>query len=108
MLKMIALVFGGLYLLGGVVGFVLLPAGGVFVGIIAAKTDKARLYCQLAGSVLLFLGVLGLVAPTLLATLIAHHPSADMTTDNLLHLVSGIAFAYFGFLTRGESAPARA
>jgi hypothetical protein len=36
-------------------------------------------------------------APQLTAALLAH-PGADLMTDNLLHLMTGIALSYFGFL----------
>jgi len=112
----VALVFGGLYLLVGIVGFLLVPSGGSLLGIfavngfhhsfhtvvgllgvLAAWRGYGRLYCQVMGAVFIILGVLGLLAPGLVATLLAH-PSADIFTDNLLHLMSGIGFAYFGTL----------
>lgn len=118
MANMLALIFGILYLLGGVVGFILTPSGGDVLGIfpvntfhhifhitfgglglVAGWSGRGRLYCQAAGAVFLVLGLLGLIAPPLAAVLLAH-PGADLLTDNLLHLMTGVALAYFGFLPR--------
>ncbi len=118
MANAMALIFGSLYLLGGVVGFLLTPSGGVLLGIFpinifhhvfhiaagalgiaAGWNGRGRLYCQAAGGVFVVLGLLGLVAPPLTAVLLAH-PGADLLTDNLLHLMTGIALLYFGLLPR--------
>ena len=118
MVNALALIFGVLYFLVGVVGFSLTPSGGVLLGIFAVNTfhhifhitlgglglvagwmGRGRLYCQVAGVVFLLLGVLGLITPPLIATLLAH-PAADMLTDNLLHLMTGLGLSYFGFLPR--------
>src|SRR5262245_2178132 len=117
MAETVAAVFGGLYLLVGLVGFALVPGSGSLLGIfavngfhhtfhvvvgvlglLAAWRGLGRLYCLVAGAVFILLGVLGLAAPGLVATLLAHS-SADIFTDNLLHLLSGIGFAYFGLLS---------
>ena len=116
MANVLALIFGILYLLGGVVGFILTPSGGDVLGIFPVNTfhhifhitlgglgllagwrGRGRLYCQAAGAVFVALGLLGLIAPPVIALLLAH-PGADLLTDNLLHLMTGIALAYFGFL----------
>src|SRR5712692_7646006 len=116
MREVIALVHGGIYLLVGIVGFALNPLGGVMLGIFAvnpfhhifhlalgafglitARMGRGRLYCQVAGIVLLALGAAGSLVPALTAALLAE-PSANILTDNLLHLVTGTALAYFGFL----------
>jgi len=115
MINTVAAVFGILYLVTGVIGMVMMPSGGVFLGIFAVNTfhhifhivlgglgpvaawrRMGRLYCQIAGSVLVLLGV---VTPSLMVNLLAI-PPADLFTDNLLHLVSGFALVYFGFLLR--------
>jgi hypothetical protein len=114
----VALIFGGLYLLVGVVGFILVPGGGMVLGIfpvnlfhhifhivfgglglLAGVQQRGRRYCQIAGAVFFVLGLVGLAAPPLTAALLAH-PGADMTTDNLMHLMTGIGLGYFGFLPR--------
>ena len=118
--NVIAYVHGGIYGLVGVLGFVLNPGGGLMLGIFAvnpfhhffhialggfgvimARLARGRVYCQVAGVVLLALGVLGLLAHALVAPLIAN-PNANLLTDNLLHLVTGTALAYFGFLPQAE------
>ena len=123
MINIVAAVFGILYLLAGVVGMIMMPGGGVFLGIFAVNTfhhvfhivvgglgpvaawrKTGRLYCQITGSVLVLLGVLGVAAPGLMVHLLAI-PPADLLTDNLLHLVSGFALVYFGFLLRPASVP---
>src|ERR1044071_9309961 len=123
MINTVAAVFGTLYLLAGVIGMVMMPGGGVFLGIFAVNTfhhlfhivvgglgpvaawrKMGRLYCQITGSVLLLLGVLGVVMPGLMVKVLAI-PPADLLTDNLLHLVSGFALVYFGFLLRPTVLP---
>ncbi len=126
MAETVAAVFGGLYLLVGLVGFALVPGGGSLLGIfavngfhhtfhlvvgvlglLAAWRGWGRAYCLIAGAVFILLGLLGLAAPGLVAALLAH-PSADIFTDNLLHLLSGIGFAYFGLLAGSNARPAAA
>jgi hypothetical protein len=118
MANAVALIFGSLYLLVGVVGFILSPSGGMLLGIFPINTfhhvfhttfgglgfvagwhGRGRLYCQASGAVFLVLGLLGLIAPSLTAALLAH-PGANLLTDNLLHLMTGFALLYFGFLPR--------
>jgi hypothetical protein len=118
MTNTVAAVFGVIYLLAGVSGFIMTPGGGVFLGIfavswfhhlfhillgalapVAAWRNKGYLYCQVSGGVLLLLGILGFVVPDLLVRLLAI-PPADLFTDNLLHLVTGSALLYFGIVSR--------
>ena len=121
MTNTVAAIFGSLYFLTGVLGFIMTPGGGIFLGIfavnwfhhlfhillgglgpISAWRNKGRLYCQVSGGVLILLGVLGLIVPGLVVNLLAI-PPADLFTDNLLHLVSGSALLYFGFVSRPAS-----
>ena len=120
MINTVAAVFGVIYLLTGLFGFITMPHGGVLMGIFAvnmfhhifhivlgslgplsAWQNKGRLYCQVSGGVLILLGVLGVIAPGLMMNVLAI-PPADLLTDNLLHLVSGAALSYFGFLLRSS------
>ena len=118
MTNTVAAVFGVVYLLAGVSGFIMTPHGGEFLGIFAvnwfhhlfhillgvlgpvsAWRNKGYLYCQVSGAVLLLLGILGFLVPDLIVTLLAI-PPADLFTDNLLHLVTGSALLYFGLVSR--------
>jgi hypothetical protein len=118
MTNTVAAIFGVIYFLTGVSGFIMMPGGGVFLGIfavnwfhhlfhivlgalgpISAWRDKGYLYCQVSGAVLILLGILGFIAPDLVVTLLAI-PPANLFTDNLLHLVTGSALMYFGFVSR--------
>lgn len=114
----VAAIFGVVYFLAGVSGFIMTPHGGEFLGIFAvnwfhhlfhillgvlgpvsAWQDKGYLYCQVSGAVLILLGILGFLVPDLVMRLLAI-PPADLFTDNLLHLVTGSALLYFGFVFR--------
>ncbi|MEP7358448.1 MAG: DUF4383 domain-containing protein [Anaerolineales bacterium] len=116
MAETVAAVFGALYLLVGLLGFVLNPGGGLLLGIfavnwfhhtfhlvvgglglLAAWRGWGRRYCQMVGVVFLVLAALGFAAPGLAAFLLAQ-PNAPVLTDNLLHLISGVGFVYFGCL----------
>jgi len=118
MTNTVAAIFGLLYFVTGLLGFLMAPGGGLLLGIfavnwfhhlfhvalgalgpVAAWRNKGDLYCRGSGAVLILLGVLGLLIPDLVVRLLAI-PPADLLTDNLLHLVSGSALLYFGFLSR--------
>ena len=118
MTNTVAAVFGVVYFLAGVSGFIMTPSGGVFLGIFAvnwfhhlfhillgalgpvsAWRNKGYLYCQVSGAVLILLGFLGFLVPDLVVRLLAI-PPADLLTDNLLHLVTGSALLYFGVVSR--------
>ncbi len=124
-LKTVALVFGIVYLLIGLLGFVLVPGGGQLLGIFqvdtthnmvhiligifgiaAAFTNYSRLYCQVFAVIFLLLAVVGfLLVPDTgaLFNLISLN-----VPDHLLHLVSGLILGYFGFVYRGAEEPRRA
>lgn len=121
MVRTVALVYGVVFLVVGVLGFVpgvtvgdgyLLGVFGVnalhnavhllfgVLGIIAALAGWSRPYLQGVGAIYLLLGVLGFV-PALYA---GHEMLFGIIhinlADNLLHLVLGGAAAYFGFAPR--------
>jgi hypothetical protein len=117
MTNTVAAIFGVVYFLAGLSGFITTPHGGVFLGIFAvnwfhhlfhivlgalgpvsAWRHKGYLYCRVSGAVLILLGILGFLAPDLLVRLLAI-PPADLFTDNLLHLITGSALMYFGFVS---------
>lgn len=119
--KIVALVFGVVFLLVGILGFVpaLTPGGallGIFMvnglhsivhllfgvlGIAAALTGASRLYNKAGGVIYLVLALVGFIA---LLGLTALAPGGMLLglvminmADNFLHLVLGLALAYVGF-----------
>jgi hypothetical protein len=125
MINTVAAIFGILYFLAGLMGFIAAPDGGLFLGIfavnwfhhlfhiilgilgpLAAWRNKGRMYCQVSGGILVLLGVLGFIAPGLLVRLLAI-PPADLFTDNLLHLTTGFGLLYFGLISRPTPKPDR-
>lgn len=124
MIDTIALVFGVIYFAAGVVGFLLAPNGGLLLGIfevnayhhifhigigalgiVAGWRKIGRLYCRLVGGVLLVLGALGFVTPMLVGAFLAT-PTANLLTDNMLHLVTGAILGYFGLIAPAAPIPA--
>ncbi|WP_052888053.1 MULTISPECIES: DUF4383 domain-containing protein [Thermogemmatispora] len=117
-----ALVIGIVFLLVGILGFILNPTEGALLGIFAvniehnvihllvgilgiaaAFTGWSRLYAQALGIVYLLVGILGFIpglAPDGMLLGLVHINLAD----NLLHLVVGAAAAIVGFLPLGRQA----
>jgi hypothetical protein len=115
--QMVALIFGAIYLVVGVLGFLPFLGGsytmtnhtllGLFdinllhnlvhivIGIAglaaAASVANSKMFCQVVGVILLLLGVLGVFVANPLGLL--HIGGLDIA----LHLVSGAVLAYFGF-----------
>ncbi len=115
--QMVALIFGAIYLVAGVLGFLPFMGGsytmtnrallGLFninllhnlvhivIGIAglaaAASVANSRTFCQVVGVVLSLLGVLGIFVANPLGLLNIGG------LDIALHLVSGAVLAYFGF-----------
>jgi hypothetical protein len=113
----VALVFGAIYLVAGILGFLPSLGGsdtltnrallGIFkvnlvhnlvhlaigIGGLAAASSVAnsKTFCQIVGAILLLLGVIGLVAANPLGLLYIGG------SDIALHLVTGGVLAYFGF-----------
>jgi hypothetical protein len=124
MAETVAAVFGGLYLLVGIAGISLAPGGGTLLGVfevnwfqhafhglvgglglLAAWRGLGRVYCQVLALVFLALSGAGFAAPSLMALLLAQ-AGAPMLANNLLHLMSGLGFAYFGFMPAPRAAQA--
>ena len=124
MAKTFALVLGVVMLLIGILGYVLNPAGGLLLGILAVNGPHnlihvvtgvaglaaafmgwARLFCQVFGVVYLLVGVLGFVATDSTGMLLGmvHNNMAD----NLLHLVIGGSAAFVGFVADKTPVAAR-
>jgi hypothetical protein len=61
----------------------------------AASLDAARTFCWAFGAVYLLLGVLGFVAPSVVAGLLGHTmdmSAGSLTPDNIVHLLLGALF----------------
>jgi uncharacterized membrane protein YtjA (UPF0391 family) len=108
MVRIITIVYGIVFLVAGILGFILNPTGGLLLGILAvnlphnlihtavgvlglaaAYTGRSRLYCQALGIFYLLLFVLSLIP--------------GLTQEGMLlglvhiNLVGGAVAAYFGF-----------
>jgi uncharacterized membrane protein HdeD (DUF308 family) len=65
----------------------------------AASYAAAKSFCLIFGVVYLLLGILGFVAPDVVARIIGHPtpvPAGALTTDNAFHLLVGIVFLAVG------------
>jgi len=73
----------------------------------AGSASAVRTFCVVFGAVYLALGVLGFVAPGVVAAVIGHAPASagELTPDNLFHAVVGAAFLVAG-LTSPRVIPA--
>jgi hypothetical protein len=105
--QIVALVFGAIYLVAGILGFFNHTLLGIFqvnllhnlvhvaigIGGLAAVTSVAnsKTFCRVAGVILLLLGLIGIGAANPLGLL--YIGGADIA----LHLVTGAVLAYFGF-----------
>jgi hypothetical protein len=68
----------------------------------AATFDAARTFCLVFGAVYLLLAVLGFIAPGVVASLLGHSAAgvtaADLTPDNIVHIVLGALFLVGAFV----------
>jgi hypothetical protein len=108
MMQAVAAVFGAIYLVAGVLGFFIHPLLGIFqvnflhdlvhiaigIGGLAAASSLAnsKTFCQIAGVILLLLGLIGIGVANPFGLL--YIGGADVA----LHLVTGGVLAYFGFV----------
>jgi hypothetical protein len=70
----------------------------------AGTLGAARTFCLVFGAVYALLGVLGFVAPGLVATVLGHDgalSAGDLMPDNLFHVVAGLAFLLSGLRSPG-------
>ena len=124
MARTICRILGVAFVLAGLGGFVMprllgfhlttihnvihLASGAValYLGF-AGSAAAVRTFCIAFGAVYLGLGVLGFVAPGLVATVIGHAPvdSGELTPDNVFHIVVGAVFLLAG-LTGPREVPA--
>jgi hypothetical protein len=128
MAKTVCKILGVAFLLAGVLGFVnpmllgfhLTPVHNVvhlataavalYLGF-AGSLSAARVFCLAFGAVYALLGVLGFVAPGVVAAVLMHPPvsAGELTPDNLFHIVVGGVFLAAGLATSTvEARPARA
>lgn len=107
-----ALVFGAVYILVGLLGFVMDPILGIFnvnllhnivhlaIGAAWVFSSKdhstAKTVSLIIGVTYLLVAVLGFVAKDLMADLLDITDNSKGMADNLLHLVSGALGVYFG------------
>ncbi len=67
----------------------------------SASYDAARTFCLIFGFVYVLLGVIGFLAPNIVATVIGHPgpvTSGDLMSDNVFHLLVGIVFLGVGLM----------
>jgi hypothetical protein len=116
--RTLALVLGAVYLVVGVVGFILLPGGeGDLLGIFpvnalhnivhlligaallygATATTTAVMVSRALGVVLVVIGLLGIAFPDGFGLLPLGGP------DILLHIISGLVLLYIGFMAPVEA-----
>ena len=127
MAKSLCKVAGFLFLVVGLVGFAMPTLLGfhlttihniihVLTGAIAlymgfsASYDAARTFCLIFGFVYLLLGVIGFLAPNIVATVIGHPgpvTSGDLMSDNVFRLLVGIVFLGVGLMRPAVVTPTR-
>jgi hypothetical protein len=76
----------------------------------AGSAQGARTFCVVFGLIYLILGILGFVAPGVVASIIGHRGelgSGDLTPDNAVHLLLGLTFLIVGAM-KGTTASALA
>jgi Domain of unknown function (DUF4383) len=67
----------------------------------------ARAFCQIFGAIYLILGIVGFVAPDVVANVIQSHTATggeNLTLDNIVHLLLGAVFLIVGLLREPKPA----
>lgn len=120
--KMLALVLGIVFLLLGLLGFILNPNKGDLFGIFAVDTfhnslylvtgllglgayyyaSRSRLYAQVVGIVYLLLAILAFIPALTTGGALFGLMSVNLA-DNILHLIIGVVAAYVGFSKQAAS-----
>jgi hypothetical protein len=115
MAKTLCKVLGVVLLLVGIAGFfndhllgmhltmlhnivhLLTAAIALYIGF-AGTASAARTFCLAFGAIYLLLGILGFIAPDVVASIIGHTlgPDDSLTPDNAVHLVLGAVFLIAG------------
>lgn len=127
MAKLICKVLGIGFVLVGIVGFIQPNLLGMHLSTVhsvihlatgavalyfgfAATEAAARTFSLAFGAVYFLLGVLGFVAPDLVASVIQAHAVAgtarDLTPDNIVHLILGALFLVGGLMKKSLAATA--
>ena len=87
----------------------LLTAGiALYMGF-AGSAAAARTFCVAFGAIYLLLGILGFVAPGVVATVIGHPgpvSAGDLTPDNAVHVLLGAVFLVVGLTSPREAVAA--
>jgi hypothetical protein len=120
MAKTACKILGIAFLLGGIGGFVdshllgfhltmvhnlihlATAAVALYLGL-AGTEGAARTFSLVFGSVYALLGILGFVAPGLVAAVLMHPgpvSAGELTPDNIFHLVVGTAFSIAGAMSK--------
>jgi hypothetical protein len=124
--RLFALVVGIVFLLVGILGFILDPTGGDLLelfavniihnsihvlvgiaGIAAAYTGWPRLYARILGIVYVVVGILAFIPALVLHGALLGLVAVNLY-DNLLHLVVGLLALYVGFFMSSRAAAATA
>ena len=113
MAKMVCIIVGLIFLLIGIVGFFspsflgfhlsvmhsiihLLTAAASFYFGFASSLNAARIFAIIFGAVYFLLGILGFVAPDVVANILQAHQvrggTHNLTPDNILNLIIGAVF----------------
>jgi hypothetical protein len=67
----------------------------------------ARTFCQVFGAIYLLLGIVGFIAPNVVANIIQSHTATggeNLTPDNIIHLLLGAVFLIGGLLRAPQPA----
>jgi hypothetical protein len=118
MTRRLCQILGAVLLLVGVIGFakpdllgmhltpvhnvVHIASGALALYFGNVAPQNARAFCAIFGTVYLLLGVAGMVAPDLVASLLGHGPVGDarmLMPDNLVHILVGGLFVFAALAT---------
>jgi Domain of unknown function (DUF4383) len=81
----------------------LTAAIALYVGFMGTYS-AARTFNQVFGVIYLLLGILGFIAPGLVASVIQSHATGGLVMDNVVHLLIGLVCAVVGFMRAPQTA----